>query len=434
MAKKHSSRTFLVSLLLIGLFFFGSANRGGIAYASPEKKAVANSYVEGEVIAEIQPDAGISQIVEGKNLSASPIENGSGKNFYLLRSFDGKSTQKIVKSLQKNSAVLSLQPNFKYKTLARLSNDVYRSNQWPLSDTTETPGGVSAFSAWDAENQNQRNVAIAVIDTGASLDHPDLKDNLTRGSAQGRNIDSSKKKPTDTDGHGSFLAGIIAAKTNNKKGIAGSSFFNHLRVMALKFDFTTSEAITAINYAKTKNVPVVNASWGAYGEEGLDLVLKDTIASFPGIFVTAAGNGDPNTNLGYDHDSSDPAKKMYPCDFELANILCVGASDKNGNLVDYSDYGNLSVDVAAPGGTDSDPITGLSNKKNKYTSAEGSSISTAFASAEAGLIISKYPNLSTTQAITIIKNSVDTQLSLQGKVLSGGKINYQKALNLAATY
>jgi hypothetical protein len=434
MAKKFPFRKILACLLLVGLFFFGFADKNDAAYASQYSKTVYPNYIQGEVIAEIQPGTDIGKIIEGKNLSASPIENGNEKNLYLLRGFDGKSTKKIIKSFQNNPAVISLQPNFKYKTLARASNDAYRLDQWYLFDTAETPGGVSAFSAWDAESKVQRNVAIAIIDTGASLDHQDLRDNLTKGSAKGKNINSPKKKPTDTDGHGSFLAGIIAAKANNKKGIAGSSFFNHLRVMALKFDFTTSQAINAINYAKQKNVPVVNASWGSYGEEGLDQALKDTIAAYPGIFVTASGNGDPETFLGYNHDGGKPDEKMYPCDFELANILCVGASDKNGNLADYSDYGNLSVDVVAPGGTDDDPIFGLSNKKGKYTSAEGSSLSTAFASAEAGLIISKYPNLSAAQVIDIIIKSVDKNASLEEKVFSGGKINYKKALDLAATY
>lgn len=434
MAKKNQARCFFAFLLFFGLIFSGWPIGISNSRASQSSKAAAKNFVENEAVAEIRPDADINRIIEGKKLSASAIKNGNGQNFYLLRSLDGKSTQKIIETLQKNSAILSLQPNFKYKTLARVSNDVHRSNQWSLSDITENPGGVSAFSAWEAESKKQRNVAIAVIDTGASLDHQDLKNNLTGGSAKGLSIYNFKKKPTDSDGHGSILSGIIAAKTNNKKGIAGSSFFNHLRVMALKFDFTTSEAITAINYAKAKNVPIVNASWGSYGAEGFDVALKDAIASFPGIFVTASGNGNPNTDLGYDHDSGDPAKKMYPCDFELANILCVGASDKNGNLTDYSDFGSLSIDVVAPGGTDSDPIMGISNRKNKYSSAKGSSVSAAFVSAEAGLILSKYPHLSSSQVIEIIKNSVDANPSLAGKVLSGGKINYQKALNLATTY
>jgi subtilisin family serine protease len=289
-------------------------------------------------------------------------------------------------------------------------------------------GGVSASSAWESETKSQRNVAIAVIDTGVNPEQRDLKKNLTGGSAKGKNFEYPKKKLSDSDGHGTFLAGIIAAVTNNKRGIAGASFFNHLRVMALRFDFTTAQAISALNYAKSKSVPVVNASWGNYGEEGMDPALRDAIASYPGVFVTASGNA------GFNHDGSDPDDKMYPCDFDLPNIVCVAASDQNGNLTDYSDYGAASVDVAAPGGTEDNGLVGLDKKKSNYTTAEGSSLSAAFVSAEAGLIISKYPNLSGTQVIEIIKNSVDTEPSLAGKVLSGGKVNFPKALQLAAGY
>jgi subtilisin family serine protease len=248
------------------------------------------------------------------------------------------------------------------------------------------------------------------------------------------NINRPKKKPTDSDGHGTFLAGLIAAKTNNRKGIAGSSFFGNLKIMPLKFDFTTDQAISAINYAKSKSVPVINASWGGYGDDGYDPLLASAIAAYPGIFVTAAGNGDPDTEIGYNHDGGNPAQKMYPCDFDSANILCVAASDKSGKITSYSDYGATSVDVAAPGGSDSDPIFGLALKKNKNDWAEGTSLSTAYASAEAGLILSKKPTLSSAQVIEIIKSSVDLDPSLAGKTVTGGKINYFKALQMIASY
>jgi subtilisin family serine protease len=215
--------------------------------------------------------------------------------------------------------------------------------------------------------------------------------------------------------------------------MSGASFFGNLKIMPLKFDFTTDQAISAINYAKSRRIPIINASWGSYGEEGLDLVLKDTIANYPGVFVTASENGDTNTYIGYDHDGTDPNKKMYPCDFELANIICVAASGKDGALTEYSDYGAFSVDVAAPGGTDDDPIIGLDLKKNKYTEAEGTSLSVAYVTAEAGLLLSKKPSLSASQVIEIIKSSVDKHPSLEGKILTGGKVNFQRALQLAVT-
>ncbi|MDD5489250.1 MAG: S8 family serine peptidase, partial [Candidatus Moranbacteria bacterium] len=321
-----------------------------------------------------------------------------------------------------------VQPNFKYKPLTRSANDAYFSDEWWLFDPAASAGGVSADAAWDLESKNQRNVAVAVIDSGVNTKHKDLKKNLTAGSAKGRNFEFPKKKMADNDGHGSFISGIIAAMANNKRGVSGGSFFNHLRVMPLRFDFTTSQAIEALNYANAKGVSVVNASWGSYGEEGLDLALKDAISQYPGVFVTASGNE------GYDHESGDANQKMYPCDFELSNIICVGATDQNGNLADYSDFGATSVDVAAPGGSSDSPLIGLSKSKSGYDEAEGSSLSAAFVSAEAGLLFSKYPNLSSAQIIEIIKNSVDTNASLAGKVLSGGKVNFLKALQAAAGY
>lgn len=417
-------------LIILALVF----SLGAFLNSNPAKAATEKNYIEHEVVAKIAPEADAGAIAVKYNLEIELLKTSSDGNLYILKSANGLTTKKIIKALQKNPAVISVQPNFKYTPLARVANDSLFSREWPLADTASTAGGVSAPSAWDLETNNKNKIPIAVIDTGISYNQPELKAAITGGRAKGKNINSPKRKPTDTDGHGTFLAGIIAAKTNNKKGMSGASFFGNLKIMPLKFDFTTDQAISAINYAASRNIPIINASWGAYGEEGLDLVLKDTIASYPGIFVTAAGNGDPNTFLGYDHDGADPSKKMYPCDFDLANIICVAASGKDGALTEYSDYGATSVDVAAPGGTDSDPIIGLDIKKNKYTEAEGSSLSVAYVSAEAGLLMSKKAGLSSAQIIEIIKNSVDLEPSLSGKTVTGGKVNFLKALQMAAGY
>jgi subtilisin family serine protease len=430
MRKFHPSFKHLI-LVVLAIFLFSqfptisTTEARKIIPAQKKKK----DFNENEVVIQIDSPEKIAEISQRYNLFLTPLApSGENENVYLAKSLGQEPTQKILKDLNKNPDVYAAQPNYRYKPLSRTPNDQYFSRQWSLFDTSEASGGVSAPSAWDSEAKIQRNVAIAIIDTGVNLDHNDLKYNLTKGSAKSKNFKQPKKKPSDSDGHGTFLAGIIAGKTANKRGISGASFFNHLKVMALKFDFTTSQAITAINFAKAKGVPVINASWGSYGEEGLDLALKDTIFAYPGIVVTASGNNSLN------HDGTDPEEKMYPCDFDLSNIICVGASDRNGSLADYSDYGATSIDVAAPGGTDTDELFGLNKKKNNYASAEGSSLSAAFVSAEAGLLISKYPNLSSAQIIEIIKTSVDTSSSLTGKVLSGGKINYKKALDLAAIY
>jgi len=432
--KNAAGYFFFISLVFFSLLFPVGVFHDLPSADAATKKSIEKNYIEHEVVAKISPDADAGAIAVKYNLAAELLKTSSDGNLYILKSANSLTTKKIIKALQKDPTVISVQPNFKYETLARVANDSLFSQEWALADTSTFTGGVSASSSWDLETKNKNKIPIAIIDTGISYNQPELKAAITGGRAKGKNINSPKKKPTDSDGHGTFLAGIIAAKTNNKKGMSGASFFGNLKIMPLKFDFTTDQAISAINYAASRSVPIINASWGAYGEEGLDLVLKDTIASYSGVFVTAAGNGDPDTFIGYDHDGTDPNKKMYPCDFELANIICVAASGKDGALTEYSDFGATSVDVAAPGGTDNDPIIGLDLKKNKYTEAEGSSLSVAYVSAEAGLLLSKKPSLSAAQIIEIIKNSVDLEPSLAGKILTGGKINFRRALEMAGNY
>ncbi len=418
---------FAAFLFAIGSFSFVSAEKKVAKSVVPKKNANWN-FEEREAVVKIDCADCLGSIAEKYNVSLLPLGSEENENFYLARSFSGKSTSKLIRTLEKDKRFELVQPNFRYKPLGRVTNDAYYSKEWWLFDSVVNAGGVSAVLAWDLESKKQRDVVVAVIDSGANFKHKDLKKNLTKGSIKGKNFENPKRKPTDSDGHGTFISGIIAAQTNNKRGVAGASFYNNLKVMPLRFDFTTSQAIEALNYAKAKKIPVVNASWGSYGEEGLDLALKDAISQYPGIFVTASGN------KGYNHENGNEDQKMYPCDFELANIICVGATDQNGNLADYSDFGAASVDVAAPGGSNDFPLIGLDNSKSRYSKAEGSSLSAAFVSAEAGLLLSKYPNLSSSQVIEIIKNSVDQNASFVGKVSSGGKVNFLKALQLAASY
>ena len=424
---EKTSLLLLILLFAVGQFYFVPVK----AKTNVKKSVVPETssgweFKEHEVVVKIDCSNCLGSIAKKYDVYLSPLGGGENEYFYLAKSLSKKTARKLVKEFEKDSNIELVQPNFKYKPLAMVSKDAYFSREWWLFDSTQSAGGVSATSAWDLESKSQRNVAV--IDSGANLKHKDLKKNLTKGSAKGKNFENPKKKPTDSDGHGSFVSGIIAAQTNNKRGVSGGSFFNHLRIMPLRFDFTTSQAIEALNYAKAKGVLVVNASWGGYGDDGLDLALKDAISSYPGVFVAASGNESLN------HDSGNADDKMYPCDFDLANIICVSATDQNGNLADYSDFGATSVDVAAPGGTDGSFLIGLSMSKSRYDEAEGSSLSTAFVSAEAGLLFSKYPNLSGTQVIEIVKNSVDTNASLTGKVSSGGKVNFQKALLNGANY
>jgi len=361
-------------------------------FANSQENAQEKGFRENEAIVKLRPKTNPKEFAKEEGLVITPLDSDNS--------------------------------NFKYKML-RLPNDRRFSLQWYFKNDG---AGIWTESAWDLEGIKQSDIVVAVIDTGVNYKHKDLKKNIAKGKAKGKNFRRTNKKPHDRNGHGTLISGVIAGRTNNRRGVSGTSYRNHLRIMPLKFNFTTAQAVMAVNHARQKSVPVINASWGGYGAGSYDPALKDAISQFPGVFVAAAGNN------GINHDSGDSGSKMYPCDFDLTNIICVGASGKNGELAHYSDYGISSVDVIAPGGDASGGVLGLSRRKSRYTYAMGSSVSAAFVAAEAGLILSKYPHLSREQVIEIILNSVDKKESLFGKIRSEGKINLRRALELAGTY
>jgi len=261
-------------------------------------------------------------------------------------------------------------------------------------------------------------VVIGIIDTGVYVRHTDLKKNIVAGYDF---VHGSKKKKyiTDKDGHGTFIAGLIAAQVNNRKGIAGLSRTNRLKIMPLKFDFSTDQAITALSYAQGRGVRIINISWGT---NEYDTALYEAIKNFPGLIVAAAGN-EGAEHTGENH--------FYPCDFDLNNILCVGASSESDLITSYSDYGADYVDVLAPGGEES-PLISLGLNKNRYVSGEGTSYATALTSGAAGMVLSANPQISNAEIKDAIIKNVRPKTELADKVSSSGILNVRAAVNREA--
>lgn len=157
-------------------------------------------------------------------------------------------------------------------------------------------------------------------------------------------------------------------------------------------------------------------SWGTNEE---DTALRDAIQSFPGLVVAAAGNE------GLEHTAEN---YFYPCDFDLSNVICVGASNANDELAYYSDYGS-KVDLLAPGGTEEMPLISLDIKINRYTEGLGTSYATAFVSGAAGLVLSANPSLSNQEIIDSILLNVRKKDELSAKVSTGGILNIKAAVN-----
>ena len=319
-------------------------------------------------------------------------------------------------------------------------NDPQFIDQWALNNEGQNGGkkgaDIRALDAW-RKTRGSADVVVAVLDTGVDYKHVDLRANMwTRpdnvpqyqddelGSFDdfhGFDIDDKIGDPMDDNGHGTHCAGIIGAEGDNAEGIAGINW--KVKIMPLKFlgrggYGSTKAAIEAINYAIDRkkhgvNIRVINASWGSTQSSK---ALEDAIraAGDAGIlFVAAAGNS-----------STDNDKRPhYPSNYDLPNVISVAALDNADTLASFSNFGAKTVHIAAPG-------KGIVSTwlNDQYREASGTSMAAPQVSGVAALIIASQPNISLAKLRERLLKSVDKIDALNGKILSGGRVDAAKAL------
>lgn len=320
-------------------------------------------------------------------------------------------------------------------------NDPLFANQWALKNTGQDGGkpkaDINALKAWEKTTGSKR-VVVAVLDSGVDYTHSDLASNIWHRSEE-PNLDAyddnelgmiddengfdavEKSDPMDENGHGTHCAGVIGADGNNSVGIAGVNW--KVEIMPLKFmnkrGFgSTKAAIEAINYVIDRkkhgvNVRIISASWGSTQRSK---ALEDAIraAGEEGIlFVAASGNSSEDTDK----------RPHYPSSYKLPNVVSVAALDRADRLASFSNYGAKTVHVAAPGATIIS--TWL---QNGFRDASGTSMATPHVAGIAALILAKEPNIKVEKLKERLIKSTDELPELQGKVVSGGRINAAKAV------
>jgi subtilisin family serine protease len=242
------------------------------------------------------------------------------------------------------------------------------------TDPAGTPDAdIDAPEAWDTETGDAA-VTVGVIDSGVTLAHEDLANNLwaNPGEIPGDSIDNDTPPnglvddvngwdfveddatPDDASGHGTHVAGAVGAQGNNALGTTGAAW--DVSIAALKAGSAdgrlySSSILDAIEYADDKDIPIVNASYIGTGSDDF-LSLERTaygnagVPDVPGeqgtLFVVAAGNA------GIDVDNTADAA-AFPCAYTLPNILCVAATTPSDGLASFSNFGAKNVDVGAPG-------------------------------------------------------------------------------------
>lgn len=281
----------------------------------------------------------------------------------------------------------------------------------------------SEQSAWRLIRQNASPVIVAVIDTGLDWNHrnidreslwraapADATDGKAIGASLGWDFMAGTNTPWDSDGHGTFVAGIIAGSWKDKDGIAGINPFAHLMVLKAINNFGHSRAsylAEAIAYAADHGARVINLSVGGKGITKVEQAAVDYAYSKGVVIVVAAGNdGVQLTNYGI--AGSD-------------KVLTVAATGIDDKRVVFSNWGKVSV--AAPGidilslrARRTDTMLGIPGVKytaaaafvgddKRYYRASGTSFSAPMVSGLASLMIANDPTLTNRQVMNIIKST-----------------------------
>jgi thermitase len=311
-----------------------------------------------------------------------------------------------AKSIQTMSEIEYIEPNYTYSINA--INDADYNKQWGLKNTGRNSGGifspgkagmdVNAEKAWTIAT-GTKEVKIAVIDTGVDYTHDDLKENIlvnelelngTEGvdddgngyvdDVYGYDFANNDNDPMDGHGHGTHCAGVIGAG-HNSIGIRGVM----AKVQILPIQFLTKSgrgslegAVKAIDYAIQRGVNIMSNSWGGGGaSQALTEAVKR--AEQAGIlFVAAAGNSNSNNDV----------KPTMPANIQAENVVSVGAMDGKGGRASFSNYGQKTVHVFAPGVKIYSTV-----QNNAYKKMSGTSMACPMVAGVAGLILSSEPNL-----------------------------------------
>jgi subtilisin family serine protease len=240
---------------------------------------------------------------------------------------------------------------------------------------------------------------------------------------RGWDFSAGDNDPADENGHGTHVAGTVAAERGNGAGVAGVA--DGAKLMALRvLDGTgsgrVSDSILAYSYAFAKGARVVNLSLGSTGSSRAE---RDAIAAYQSmLFVAAAGNGGAD-GVGDDND----ATGTYPCAYLLPNVVCVAASDNYDQLAAFSNYGATAVDLAAPGVDIASTWPGSS-----YSWSSGTSMATPLVAGAAALMWAAAPQSQPPDIATALNAGADAKPAFSGKTVSGGRLNVLRSLRMVA--
>ena len=354
---------------------------------------------------------------------------------------DNLSVDQALAAFRARSDVLYAEPNYRMYATG-IPDDSEFGDLWGLHNEGQTGGrddaDIDAPRAWDV-TVGSANSVVAVIDTGVDYNHPDIAANMWTNSAEvpndgldndgngyvddvhGYDFVNRDEDPIDDHGHGTHVAGTIAAVGNNGIGVSGVTW--NAKIMALKVLDADgfglgSDIIEALNYAVANGATISNNS---YGGDPYSQAFRDGIAAAQAmdhVFVAGAGNGD-EFGVGQDNDDA----PFYPASYDLDNVISVAATDSNDRLAGFSNYGSTSVHLGAPGVD----ILSLQDGGG-YVLNSGTSMAAPHVTGVVALVQGLNDGWTYQQVIGQVLNNVDPVPALQGITVTGGRLNAAAAV------
>jgi len=371
----------------------------------------------------------VKEIPEG---ARSEFKKDMKTKWSLLKNLNQSATDEFHEALNANTTAEEradfeyIEPNYYFELQEIYTpNDPLFTEQWSLD---------SIFSnGYPSASGNTKKVVIAIIDTGVDFSHEDLSEQawtaetcfdesgveIRGGCFQGGYDfieDDTNPSPDASEAyawHGTAVAGIVGAIANNETGMVGAGD-DAVEIMAIRASldgiFELDNLVRSVYFAVQNGADVINISVGGpdYSQALFDAI--EYAHENNTLVITAAGN------YGLDNDTN----PIYPANFDLENNISVAATDETGDIAWFSNYGQNTVKIAAPG----DDVT-VTLPGNQYQKKSGTSFSVPFVAAIVGRHVAEndYPDIPSLKSLLFGESRENEALS--GKVQNSLILGYE---------
>ncbi len=349
----------------------------------------------------VQPAAGLSEEDLGTVLNkhrGHSMKRHQRLNLHVVQ-VDPESELAVAQALAKDPHIAYAEPDMLVELSAITPNDPDYAKAWHLAK-------IQAPTAWTTTQGE--GIIVAILDTGVDATHPDLAGHVLAGW----NTASNSTLSSDVYGHGTMVAGTVAASTNNGIGVAAIA--GDAQILPVRVTNSTdgyayySDIAEALTWAADHGAKVANISYDVTPSAAVTSAAQ-YLRSKGGVVVVAAGNA--GINPGYADNPS---------------MISVSATGSTDTKTSWSSFGNY-VDVSAPG-------SGIWTTTNGggYAAVSGTSFASPATAAVVALIMASNPGLSPSEVEDVLIKSVD-DLGAQGWDTSygNGRINAARAVQMA---